>query len=164
VVADCASSQNRVVKIEIKHIGVSTLSDSLIRSHLRGKEGELVTQASVDHDIQSLYGTGDFDNIRVSEAAVNGGSKLLYVVQEKPMLGDIQLTGNKKISSRELLPKLMSKTGERLDERKLFNDSQAIQGLYQRAGYSKATVKSVLRIDEQGGRGSVIFEVTEGPQ
>jgi len=164
VAADSVSSQNRVVKIEIKHIGVSTLSDSLIRSHLRGKEGELVTQASVDHDIQSLYGTGDFDNIRVSEAAVNGGSKLIYVVQEKPMLGDIQLTGNKKISSRELLPKLMSKTGERLDERKLFNDSQAIQGLYQRAGYPHATVRCVPSINEQGGRGSITFEVIEGPQ
>ena len=164
VPADRISPQNRVVKIEIKHIRVSTLSDSLIRSHLRGKEGELVTQTSVDHDIQILYGTGDFDNIRVSEAAVDGGIKLIYIVQEKPVLSGIQFAGNKTIGDRELLQKLTSKTGEQLDERKLFIDSQAIQSLHQRAGYSKATVKSVLRIDAQGGRGSVLFEITEGPQ
>ena len=118
----------------------------------------------MDQDIQNLYGTGDFDNIRVSEAAVHGGIKLIYIVQEKPVLSGIQFAGNKNMSSRELLQKLASKTGGRLDERKLFMDSQAIQSLYQKAGYPQATVKSVPRISEQTGRGSVTFEVTEGPQ
>jgi parvulin-like peptidyl-prolyl isomerase len=167
VAADTVWPEHRVIAIEIKHIGVSTISDAVIRSHLGVKEGELLTQASVDHDIRSLYGTGDFYNIRVSEAAVAGGSKLIHVtyfVQEKPLLSDIQFTGNKNISSRELLQKLTSKTGERMDERKMFNDSQTIQSMYQKAGYPQATVKSVPGVNQQTGRGSIMFEVNEGPQ
>ena len=156
--------ENRTVANEIKHIGPSTLSDEMIRSHIRLKAGELVTQLSVDRDIRNLYGTGDFYNIRVSEAIVDGGSKLFYYVQERPVLTDIQLTGNKTMSSGELLPKLASKTGERLDEWKLFTDSQTIQSLYQKAGFPKVVVKSVPKIDQQTGRGSVRFEVAEGLQ
>jgi len=143
VSGDPVWTRNRVVKIEIKHVGASTVSDALIRSHLHVKEGELVTQASVDHDVRSLYGTGDFSDIRVSEAVVDGGSKLIYVVQERPVLSGIEFAGNKNLSSRELLQKLTSKPGERLDERKLFNDSLAIQSIYERAGYPRATVKCV---------------------
>lgn len=160
--ADSVSWENRLVKIEVKHIGVSTLSDAQIESHLHLKAGEAVTLASVDRDLRNLYSTGDFYNIRVSEAAVDGGSKLIYFVQEKPVLDDIQFAGNKNISRQELLPKLVSKTRERLDEWKLFKDALAIQSLYQEAGYPKATVKYVPNINEQTGHGSVTFEVTEG--
>jgi parvulin-like peptidyl-prolyl isomerase len=164
VPAGGVSPQNPVVQVEIKHIGVSTLNDALIRSRLRVQEGEPVTQASVDRDIRNLYRTGDFYNLRVMEAAMDGGSKLIYLVQERPVLSGIQFTGNQKLSDRELLEKLTSRAGERLDERKLFNDSLAIHSLYQGAGYSKATVKYELAIDEKAGRGQVTFEVTEGPQ
>jgi parvulin-like peptidyl-prolyl isomerase len=158
-----ARSQAQVVAIEITHIAVSTISDAAIQSHLGVKEGELVTQASVDHDIRSLYATGHFYNIRVAAKTETGGIKLIYAVQEKPVLNDIQFTGNRNMNSRELLARLKSKTGERLDEWKLFNDARTIQSIYQTAGYPQATVKSVPNIDEKAGRGSVTFEITESP-
>jgi len=68
------------------------------------------------------------------------------------------------MNSRGLLARLKSKTGERLDEWKLFNDSQTIQSIYQKAGYPQATAKYLLTVNEKAGRGSVTFEVIEGPQ
>jgi outer membrane protein insertion porin family len=159
-----ARSQDRVVKIVIAHMGVSTVSDAVIRSHLRVKEGELATQTSVDHDIRSLYETGDFSNIRVAVQTTTGGINLTCVVQERPMLTGIQFTGNTNISSSELLQNLTSKTGERMDERKLFNDSQKIQVIYRMAGYPLPAVKYVPRIEEKPGCASITFEVTEIPQ
>jgi parvulin-like peptidyl-prolyl isomerase len=159
---DSHSPKSRMVTNEIKHIGPSTIRDAAIRSQLCLKQGDLPEQTSVEHDIRSLYGTGDFYNIRVSEAIVDGGSKLIYYVQEKPVVSDIQFTGNKNISSGELLSKLTSKAGERLDEWKLFKDSQTIQSQYQKAGFPKVVVKSVPKIDQQTGRGSVTFELAEG--
>src|ERR1019366_9045614 len=116
-----ARSQDRILEIEIKHIGVSTVSDAVIRSHLCVKESELVTQTSVDNDIRSLYDMGDFSNVRAAVQIATGGINLTYVMQERPMLTDIQFTGNTNISSSELLQNLTSKTGDRMDERKLFN-------------------------------------------
>jgi len=88
-------AQVKVVKIEIARVGVATVSDAVIRSHLGVKEGELVTQASVDHDIRSLYATGNFYNIRVAATPEAGGINLIYAVQEKPVLNDIQFTATK---------------------------------------------------------------------
>ena len=63
----------------------------------------------------------------------------------------------------ELLEELASKPGERLDERKLFEDSRQIQEMYHDGGFHRAIVKNVPTIDEQAGRGSVTFEVMENP-
>ena len=116
----------------------------------------------MDQDIRSLYGTGDFYDIRVTVADSDEGVTLTYVIQEFPVLDDVKFVGNKTLSSAELLRKLTSKTGERMNERKLFNDAMTIGGLYQNAGFPKASVKYALAINEQTGHGSVTFEVTEG--
>jgi ankyrin repeat protein len=162
VAANSVSSQKRVLKIQVKHVGPSSVGDSLVRSRLGVKEGDPVTQAAVDQDIRSLYGTGDFYNIRVTVADSDGGITLTYVIQERPVLDGVQFAGNKTLSGAELLRKLTSKAGERMDERKLFNDAMTIHGLYQNAGFPKASVRYDMAINEKTGRGSVTFEVTEG--
>jgi outer membrane protein insertion porin family len=159
-----ARSADRVVSIEIRRIGVSTADDAAIRSHLWVKASEVVTQASVDHDLRSLYGTGNFYNIRVSAETVTGGIKVIYLVQENPVLTGIRFAGNQNMDSRELLRKLASKTGEWMNECKFFKDTQLIQSLYQTAGYTQATVKYEFAIEEKTGRGQVTFEVNEGPK
>ncbi|PYI86972.1 MAG: hypothetical protein DME26_07845 [Verrucomicrobia bacterium] len=161
--ADAVRSQNRVREIEIKHVGTGSVADALVRAKLCVKEGEPLTQAGVDRDIRILYGTGDFYNIRLTGELVEGGTKVTYIVQEKPVLTDLNFTGNKKYNNRELLKKLSSKSGERLDERKLFEDARQIQKMYE-AGHQQPTVKYVPNIDERTGRGSVTFEITERPE
>jgi outer membrane protein insertion porin family len=152
-----------VARIEIKHVGPATVPEAQIRSLLRAKVGEPVTQPCVDRDIRNLFATGDFHNIRVTAAEADGGFTLTYVVQERPKLSDIQFTGNKALSSDALLPTLTSKIGQRLDGRKVFNDTLAIRGLYRKAGLPAATVKSVLIINEESGEGGVNFEIAEKP-
>ena len=115
--------------------------------------------------MRTLYGTGQFYNIRVSvDQAADGGVVLTYIVQGKPRLTDIKFKGNKKYSNSKLQKKITAKVGEPLDEQKLFTDSQEIQKLYQKAGYPGTQVKYVMNIDENAGRGTVTFEVTESPK
>jgi len=54
------------------------------------------------------------------------------------------------MNSRELLAKLKSKTSERLDEWRLFNDSRTIQSIYQTAGYPQAVVKLCFENRREG--------------
>ena len=89
------------------------------------------------------------------------GVVITYIVQAKPRLTDIKFHGNTKYSNGKLGKKLTSKVGEPLDERKLFTDSQEIQKMYQKAGYPGTQVKYVLSIDENAGRGTATFEITE---
>jgi outer membrane protein insertion porin family len=153
-----------ISKIEIKHIGPASVSDAMIRANIRVKPGDQFLRIAVDDDVRSLYGTGLFYNIRVGEEMTPDGMVLTYVVQPKPRLTAIKYTGNKKYAEKKFKKIVSSKVGDPLDEQKLFSDTQAIQKLYQGAGYPRTEVKYVLNIDENSGRGTATFEIQESPK
>ncbi len=157
-------AQQRVESIEVRHVGPAAASDELIRANIRVKVGDTYTRTGVDDDVRTLYATGLFRNIRVLEERTADGIKLAYEVQGKPVLTDISFEGNKKYKNKKLLKKVTSKIGEPLDDRKLFTDSQEIQKLYEKAGHQKTTAKARTQIDEQAGRGKVVFEIHETPK
>ena len=153
-----------VKKVEIRHVGPPAVSDAVIRGNIRVKEGDLYRKTSVDDDVNSLWKTGYFYNVAYFEEPLDGGIKLTYMVQGNPTLTQINFSGNKTYSSRKLMKKLTSKVGEPLSERKLFNDSQEILKRYQKSGYHKTQVKYVPVIDQNLGKGTVTFEITEAPK
>ncbi len=161
------TASETIQKIEVRHVGPPAASDALIRANIRVKEGDAYTRTSVDDDVRSLYSTGYFYNIRVvtEPAPAAGQINLVYVVQGKPVLTEVRVEGNKKYSSKKLLKKSTSKIGEPLDERKLFNDAQEMQKMYQKAGYQRTTVRYLPPVIEaNAGRGAVTFEVVESPK
>ena len=155
-----------VTKVQIKHIGPTTVSDEFIRGNIRIKPGDPYLPPAMDDDVHNLYATGFFYDIRVTreDDPAGGGVILTYVVQEKPRLMEIKFQGNTKYSNKKLSKKLTSKTGEPLDERKLFTDSQEIQQTYQKAGYPRTEVKYSITIEQEAGRASATFTITEAPK
>lgn len=162
-------------KIVIKHVGPPAVSDELIRANIRVKEGEGYSRISIDDDIKNLYGTSYFYNIRVTEDVtatevsptgqrIPKEYTLNYVVQGKPVITEIRITGNKKYSNNKIRKKLTSKSGEPMDERKLFTDTQEILKMYQKAGLQRTTVEYKPSINEALGRGIVTFEIVEAPK
>jgi outer membrane protein insertion porin family len=152
----------KISRIIIKHVGPATVSDDLIRANIRVKPGDPYLPAAVDEDVQSLYATGLFYNVRVTaERGAGDTLTLTYVVQARPRLTAIELEGNKKLRDSKIKKKITSKVGEPLDEAKLFTDALAIQELYQKSGYPGTTVTNVVNIDEAAGRGTVTFHIKE---
>src|SRR5665213_639980 len=155
----------RIRKILIRNVGPPAVSDDYIRANIRAKVGEPFSRAVVDEDIKSLYATGYFFKIQAGEEMSADGVDLTYVVQGKPILTDIKIIGNKKMSEKKLKKKITSKTGQPLDERKIFDDAMAMRELYEKAGYQKTTVTAEPPvIDEAAGRGTVTFVIQETPK
>ncbi len=159
-----AQSAFKIARIEIKHVGPPSASDELILANIRTKPGDSYSATAIDDDVKNLYSTGFFYNIQVVDKQADGGIVLTYIVQGKPRLTDIKFSGNKKYSDAKLGKKLTSKTGQPLDEHKLFADAAEIKKMYQKAGYPNTEVKYVLAIDENGGTGSARFEIKESPR
>jgi outer membrane protein insertion porin family len=152
-------------RVDVKFVGPASVSEQFVRSNIRLKAGGIYFPAATQDDIQALYATGQFYNIRVTaDPGDSGGVRLTYLVQVRPRLTDIKIEGNKKLSASKIRKKITVKTGQPLDEQKLFTDSQEIRKLYEKYGYAGARVKYVLNIDENAGRGTVIFEITEAPK
>ncbi|MEN9675176.1 MAG: outer membrane protein assembly factor BamA, partial [Verrucomicrobiota bacterium] len=154
-----------VGSISIKFVGPATVSEDLIRANIRIKAGDPFNQLAADDDVENLYGTGFFYNIRITQQRLSDGKlALTYVVQSKPILTEVRFSGNKRFSVNRLRKKISSKAGEPLDERKLFNDAQEIKKMYEKAGMQNTAVKAVPSLVEALGRGSVTFEIVEAPK
>jgi outer membrane protein insertion porin family len=155
----------KIDRVDIKYIGPASISEQFIRSNIRTKAGDIYIPNSTQDDVHSLYATGQFYNIRVSlDQADDGGMILTYIVQARPRITEIKLVGNKKLTDSKLNKKITVKVGEPLDEQKLFTDVQEMKKLYEKYGYPDTEVKYVLDIDENAGRGTVTFQITESPK
>jgi outer membrane protein insertion porin family len=152
----------KIDRVDVKYIGPASVSEQFVRSNLRLKAGDIYLPMATEDDIHALYATGQFYNIRVTaEPADDGGVVLTYVVQARPRLTDIKIQGNKKLSDSKIWKKITVKVGQPFDEQKMFSDCQEIQKLYEKYGRAGTQVKYVPNIDENAGRGTVTFEITE---
>jgi outer membrane protein insertion porin family len=152
----------KIDRVDVKFVGPASVSEQFVRSNIRLKAGGIYFPAATQDDIQALYATGQFYNIRVTaDPGDSGGVRLTYLVQVRPRLTDIKIEGNKKLSASKIRKKITVKTGQPLDEQKLFTDSQEIRKLYEKYGRAGTQVKYVVNVDENAGRGTVIFEITE---
>jgi outer membrane protein insertion porin family len=168
LVLGCASvvwaqpSGPKISRVDVKFIGPASVSEQLVRSNIRLKAGDTYFPAATVDDTRALYATGQFLNIRTAlDPATNGEVILTYAVQVRPRLTDIRIEGNQKLKDSKIKKKITSKVGEPIDERKLFEDCQEIKKLYEKYGRAGSQAKYVLSIDENAGRGSVTFEITE---
>ncbi len=155
----------KIDRVDVKYVGPASVSEQFVRANIRTKAGDTYFPAATEDDIHALYTTGQFYNIRATlDQGDSGGVILTYTVQARPRLTDIKIEGNKKVSASKIRKKITVKTGQPLDEQKLFTDSQEIKKLYEKYGYAGSQVKYVPNIDETTGRGSVTFEITEAPK
>ena len=159
------STGTKIDRVDIKFVGPASVSEEFIRSNLRLKPGASYLPGLTQDDVHSLYGTGQFYNIRVSvDQANDGGVVLTYLVQARPRITEIKIEGNDKISESKLKKKVTVKTGEPLDEQKLFTDVQEMKKLYEKYGLSDTKVKYILNIEEVTGHGTVTFHIEESPK
>jgi len=166
--ATAAFGQNagtKIDRVDIKFVGPASVSEQFVRANIRLKPGDIYRPNVTEDDVHSLYGTGEFFNVRISaDVADDGGMVLTYIVQVRPRITEIKFSGNVKLKESKLKKKLTSKVGEALDEQKLFTAAQEMQKLYQKYGYPDSTVKYHLDIDELTGHGVVTFDVVESPK
>jgi outer membrane protein assembly factor BamA len=75
----------------------------------------------------------------------------------------VKFSGNSKFSDTQLQKLIGSKVDGVFNERKIFQDSQAIQGAYEKAGYKGTAVKYSSEIAQESAKASITFEISEKP-
>jgi outer membrane protein insertion porin family len=158
----------KVDRVDIQYVGPKSVSEQFIRANINLRAGDiyLPNGTQTADDIHSLYGTGQFYNIRVQvDSQGDGGVVVTYIVQARLRITDVKISGNKELSASKIRKKITVKAGEPLDEQKLFTDVQEIKKLYEKYGYPDTQVKYVFdTFDEAAGRASVTFQIVESPR
>ena len=94
-----AQSEGLVGKIEIK--GNKRVETSTLLYYIKTREGEPLSRNQISKDIEEIYGLGQFKDIRVETRRGLKGLEVVFIVEEIPSIGDIQLYGNKEIDDND---------------------------------------------------------------
>jgi outer membrane protein insertion porin family len=128
-----------------------------VRSYFKVAPGERLDAAKIDAALKALYGTGLFQDVRISQS----GGKLIVTVVEAPVINKIAFEGNHRLKDEQLLQEIQSKERGALSRAAVQADVQRIIEIYQRNGRFDVSVVPKI-IDRPNNRVDLVFEINEG--
>jgi len=148
-----------VVAVEVEGNQVAT--NSLILGVSSLHLGSPLTQTAIQETMHRLYGLGIFSDVRLDVEEVTGGLKVTIVVNELPKLSALEITGNKKIKSKDLKRKLGLGVGGYISPYLIHLKKQEILSQYAEKGYFQAEVTDVLEYNEDSTEAALTYKISE---
>lgn len=147
-----------VRKIRIE--GLQRITEGTVLSYLPIRPGETLNAAETNKIITSLYDTGFFSDVNLARQ----GDVLIIRVAERPTIGTIKITGNKKIQTKQLQEALKNvglSEGNVYDGSMLSGVQKSLEHEYSNLGYYNATVNT--DVTQQGNnRVAITIRIHEG--
>lgn len=113
----------------------------------------------------ALYATELFESLEADAAEGDDDRSTVVVrwsVRERPTIDEIVIEGESRIRESQLLDVMQSKLDTILISGRLEEDLDKIRDLYERDGFESAAVDSMVEIDEEANRVTVLITVAEG--
>lgn len=156
--AHAQESSVRIESIEVR--GNHRVEAAAILRQMKIESGSLLDPQEIGEDIRQIYELGFFEDIVVSIKDGPRGPILIVTVQEKPIIRNIVLDGNKKIKETDLKEKYKIQELQILNESDVRTTVGAIKDLYQEKGFYLSEVDYELNeISET--EVDVIFHIDE---
>lgn len=145
---------------EIKLEGNKRTADESVLSVISTSVGTPLNYDFIDKDVKAIYGLGQFRDVKVDSEPVPGGVKLTFILDEKPLIGEIEFKGNKKIKKDDLMEEVSQRTFSVLDDRAVAESMQKIRDAYAKKGYYLADISYHLETAETGDA-KLVFDIKE---
>ncbi|MFH1791138.1 MAG: POTRA domain-containing protein, partial [Candidatus Omnitrophota bacterium] len=105
-----AQGQKAVIK-EVRVDGNRAVSEATILSKIKTRPGDAFSQDILNDDLKRLYAMGYFTDVSIDVQGEEEGLIIVILVEEKPIVEDVVITGNSKISTSKLKQGMQIKTG-----------------------------------------------------
>ena len=158
VVFGAPSPQLLVKAIEIQ--GNKRVDRNSILIKLKTREGEPFSVEKAREDVKALYQTGFFEDVKVDAQPFEGGVRLVYIVKERPLVGRVLLSGNKKLKDKDIKKELKSFPFSIYNENIVKENIDKIKQMYQAKGYYSTKVELVKK--EKRGVLELVYQIHEG--
>ena len=152
--ADIAGKTVTAVKIT----GISTVGENAVLSVVKTKAGDKANPDMIKQDLQSIYDTGYFFDVVANFTEVPEGIQVTYTVMENPVLKDIVIKGNTKVTTEKIKSIMTVKPGTVLNAKMLNDNMRAAEQYYHEQGYILAKVSDVA----MGEGGVLTATINEG--
>lgn len=137
--------QNIVGKqaINISINGTITTKPEAAMAAIKMKIGDTITEEGLRQDQRSIYELGSYYDVVTNFEVVPEGVRIIYTVVENPVLKDIVIKGNTKLTTEEILAMLSIQKDEILNTRTLGAKARVVEENYREKGYIFAKVSDV---------------------
>ncbi len=148
----------RIARVEIK--GNHKITASAITEKIRSRKDGNYSEEDIASDIKTIYKMGLFLDVSAEASSTTEGKIITFIVQEKGLISDISITGNKALSKDDIQEVLTIKKKQNLNQEQIKRDIEKIKALYDTKGYYNAEIKDKIESDgEKDFR--VIFNIRE---
>jgi outer membrane protein insertion porin family len=125
--------------------------------------GRALTYRDIQRAIQSLYATGQYDDVAIAQTQAPGGKNVLVIrVRERPMLLKWSVRGAERLSDRSVRDKVQLNEGRPLDPSAVERARVRIDSMYRAKGYYLAQTRSRYLYERDSTGARIVFEVEEG--
>ena len=148
-----------IKKIQVE--GLHRISLGTFLSYLPVKEGDMIDSAETPDIIRAVYRTGFFSDVGLSIQ----GNVLHVQVIERAVISQINISGNDKISKKQLLSALKDiglTEGQVLDSALLSGLEQALVQQYYNLGYYNVKIQ-VNTVQDKNNSITLNIKIDEGP-
>ena len=153
-------SASAVPVAEILIRGNKRVEEDAIRARLRTAVGSPLDRTQISRDVRAIFQQGFFSDVRVYREETPIGVRVIFEVEESPVIREIAITGNDNIDGDKIKDALTITTGVPLDYPLLRENRERIAALYRTEGYYLAEVG--FEIEEiTDGSIAINFDVVE---
>ncbi len=142
--------------------GNKTVSSLTILAKVKTRVGDTLSSSVLNEDLKRLYGLGFFTDVKIEQEDLEGGVKVVFLVTEKPVLADIKIEGNHAIARDAIKKEMKSAVGDFVDQKRVRDDIDAVRKLYEKKGFSAATIDDALDINPDTNQATLRVIVNEG--
>jgi len=154
-----APHEIKVIKIEV--LGNQRISAMAIANTSGLKPGQTYAYGEIREALGNIYEMGFFDDVELYAEEADDGLALTFEVVERPVIGAIRITGNRKIGKGDVREKITLAVGSSLDLRLVKESISAVKELYAEKGFYIAKVDYETE-DVNETTVNLIFVIDEG--
>ncbi len=151
------SARVAIKKIEFK--GNQRIGGNTIKSAIKANEGDIYDPKAISQDVDAIWLLGFFDNIEVEVEPYKDGVKIIFRVQERPVINNIIFTGNEKMKTKKLMEQIEIKKGDYLKQYLVKLGEDKIREIYQAKGYHFIDVRGEEK--RTNGHVDIIYNIRE---
>ena len=141
--------------------GNQNISRNGVLSYIKTRVGQPYNEKVVEADCDELRNTGRFSKVQASARKTASGVVVTIALTERPVIAGVEMIGNKKFTTEELIGATSLKTGEAVNPATQQSATRSILARYKEAGYPYAEVtidRELIRTEKR-----VVITVVEGP-
>lgn len=166
---EASQPEPRVLVAEVAVSGAEGELQNEVYNAIRTQPGQTTTRSQLQEDINAIFATGFFSNVRAVPEDTALGVRVTFIVEPNPVLRSVQVQGNvipalqvdgKQVPYPQVVENIFSRQyGSTLNLRQLQEGIKQLNQVYQNNGYVLAQVLEAPRISPDG---TVTLEVAEG--